>query len=82
MGTLVHVPPVTLDLFVEDDHGSLDSGPPSDGRFVHLTNLLRPLGTHVSGRRLYETTAPWESGPELTVEFAGIWAAASREISR
>lgn len=54
MGKLVHVPNVTLDLFIEDEHGSLDWGAPSDELFVHLTNLIRPLGTHLYGRRLYE----------------------------
>ena len=88
MGKLVHVPNVTLDLFIEDEHGSLDWGAPSDELFVHLTNLIRPLGTHLYVRRLYETMAPWETGPELavqsdlTAEFAGIWAAASRGTSR
>jgi hypothetical protein len=88
MGKLVHVPNVTLDLFIEDEHGSLDWGAPSDELFVHLTNLIRPLGTHLYVRRLYETMTPGETGPELAVqsdlaaEFAGIWAAASRGTSR
>jgi hypothetical protein len=90
MGKLVHVPNVTLDLFIEDEHGSLDSGAPSDELFVHPTNLIRPRGTHLYDRRVYETTAPSETSPEpehavqsdLTAEFAGISAAASRGTSR
>jgi hypothetical protein len=87
MGKLVHVPYVTFDLFIEDGHGSLDWGAPSE-LFVHLTNLIRALGTHRFGRRLYETVAPWEPEPELavqsdlTAEFAGNWAAVSRGTSR
>ncbi|HKE76191.1 MAG TPA: hypothetical protein VKB57_21420 [Acidimicrobiales bacterium] len=55
---------------------------------MHLTNLIRPLGTRLYGRRLYDTKAPWESGPEhavqsdFTAEFAGNWAATSRGTSR
>jgi hypothetical protein len=88
MGKLVHVPNVTLDLFIEDEHGCLDRGAPSDGLFVHSTNLVRPLGTHLCGRRLYETMAPCETGPglavqsDLTAEFAGNRAVPSRGTSR
>jgi hypothetical protein len=88
MGKLVHLPNATLDVIIEDEHGSLDWGAPSDELFVHLTNLIRPRGTHLYGRRLYETMASGETGPELTVqsdltaEFAGIWAAGSRGTSR
>jgi dihydrofolate reductase len=86
VGKLVHVVNLTLDGFIEDEHGSLDWGAPTDELFVHLTNLIRPLETHLYGRRLYETMAPWETGPELaaqsdlTAEFAGIWQAAEKVV--
>ena len=88
MGKLVYLTNVSLDLLIEDEHGSLDWGAPSDELFVHPTNLIRPLGTHPYGRRLDKTMAPWQTSPELaaqshlTAEFAGIWAAATRETSR
>ena len=87
MGKLVYLTNVSLDLLIEDEHGSLDWRAPSDELFVHPTNLIRPLGTHLY-RRLYETMARWETSPELAAqselaaEFAGIWAAASRGASR
>jgi hypothetical protein len=88
MGNLGHVPNVTLDLFIEDERGSIDSGATSNEPFVHLTNLIRPLGTHLYGRRIDQGMAPRETGPEhsfqsdLTAEFAGIGVAASRGTSR
>ena len=88
MGKLVYLTNVSLDVLIEDGHGSLDWGAPSDELFVHPTNLIRPLGTQLDCRRLYETMAPWETSPELaaqsdlTAEFAGFWAAASRGTSR
>ena len=88
MGKLVYLTNVYLDLLIEDEHGSLDWRAPSDELFVHPRNLIRPLGTHLYGRRLNETMSPWETSPELaahshlTAEFAGIWAAATRETSR
>ena len=82
MGKRVYLTSVSLDLLIEDEHGILDLGAGSDELFVHSTNLIRPLGTHLHGRRLDETTAPWETSPELAAELAGIWAAASRGTSR
>ena len=49
MGELVHLTNVSLDLLIEDEHGSLEWGAPSDEVFVHPTNLIRPLGTHLYG---------------------------------
>ncbi len=88
MGKLVYLTNVYLDLLIEDEHGSLDWRAPSDELFVHPRNVIRPLGTHLYGRRLNETMSPWETSPELaaqshlTAEFAGFWAAATRGTSR
>jgi hypothetical protein len=88
MGMLVHLTNVSLDLVFEDEHGSLEWGAPSDELCVHPTNLIRPLGTHLYDRHLYESMALWETSPEfaaqsdLTAEFAAIRAAASRGTSR
>jgi hypothetical protein len=91
MGKLVYLTNVSLDLLIEDEHGSLDWRAPSDELFVHHTNLIRALGTHLYGG---DSTRPRPRGrrrrqsPELaaqshlTAEFAGIWAAATRETSR
>jgi hypothetical protein len=84
-GKLVHV---TLDLFVADEHGSLDSGGAERraGRTPHEPHP--PARDTPLGRRVDDTTAPWETGPEhavqsdLTAKSAGIWAAPSRKTSR
>ena len=86
VGKLVHVQNCTLDLFIEDEHGSFDFGAPSDELFVHLTDLLRPFETHLYGRRLYDSMAAWETDPELagrselTAEFARIWQAVDKVV--
>jgi hypothetical protein len=54
MGKLVYLTDVSLDLLIEDEHGSLDWKAPCD----------EAVQSH------------------LTAEFAGIWAAATREASR
>ena len=91
MGKLVYLTNVSLDPLIEDEHGSIDCSAPSDELFVHHTNLIRALGTHLYGG---DSTRPHPRGrrrrqsPELaaqshlTAEFADIWAAAARETSR
>ena len=90
MGKLVYLTNVSLDLLIENEHGSLDWKAPCD-EFVHPTNLVRRFGTHLYGG---DSARPRPRGrrrrqsPELavqshlTAEFAGIWAAATREASR
>ena len=50
VGELVHLTNVSLDLLIEDEHGSLDWRGPSDEKFVHPTNLMRPLGPRGTSR--------------------------------
>jgi hypothetical protein len=46
--------------YVEDETGAFDWVNPDE---VHafITELLRPMGTHLYGRRLYETMAYWDA---------------------
>ena len=47
---------------------------------------MRPVGTYLYGRRLYETMAPWETEPalaaqsELRADFADVWQAADKVV--
>jgi dihydrofolate reductase len=86
MAKLIYVSNVSLDGFIEDEHGNFDWTKPSDEVFAFITDLVRPLGTHVYGRRLYETMAVWETDPalaaqsDLTADFAGAWRDASKIV--
>ena len=79
MAKLIYVTNVTLDGFIEDEHGSFDWTEPDDEQFAFITDLVRPVGTWLYGRRLYESMAVWETEPalaaqsELTAEFARVW---------
>jgi dihydrofolate reductase len=83
---LIYVSNVSLDGFIEDEHGSFDWTPPSDEVFAFITDVVRPVGTHLYGRRLYETMAVWESDPalaaqsELMADFAHVWQAADKIV--
>jgi dihydrofolate reductase len=86
MAELIYVTNVSLDGYIEDEHGSFDWTAPDDELFAFITDLVRPVGTYLYGRRLYDTMAPWETDPtlaaqsELTADFAGVWQAASKVV--
>jgi dihydrofolate reductase len=86
MSKLLYVTNVSLDGYIEDEHGSIDWGETDDELFVMITELVRPVGTYLYGRRLYETMAVWETDPtlgaqsELRADFAGVWQAADKVV--
>jgi dihydrofolate reductase len=86
MAKLIYVANVSLDGFIEDELGGFAWSPPGDDRFAFITDLVRPVGTYLYGRRLYETMAVWETEPalaeqsELRADFARIWQAADKIV--
>ena len=76
MAKLIYITNMSLDGYIEDATGAFDWIDPDQ---VHpfATELLRPVGTYLYGRRLYETMAYWGGpvdgySPEYR-EFARIW---------
>src|SRR5499426_982625 len=86
MAKLIYVSNVSLDGFIEDEHGGFDWTEPDDERFAFITDLVRPVGTFLYGRRMYETMAVWETdpalaaGPPIIADFAKIWQAADKIV--
>lgn len=86
MAKLIYVSNMSLDGFIEDEYGGFEWTAPSQEVFAFITDLVRPLGTHLYGRRLYETMAVWESDPalagqsELMADFAHVWQAADKVV--
>ncbi|MDQ1437705.1 MAG: hypothetical protein QOK43_1334 [Acidimicrobiaceae bacterium] len=86
MAKLIYVANVSLDGCIEDAQGGFQWTAPSDEFFTFITDLVRPVGTYLYGRRLYETMAVWESQPalaaqsELTADFANVWQAADKVV--
>ncbi len=86
MGKLIHVANVSLDGFIEDAHGNFDWAEPSDEYFGFITDLVRPIGTWLYGRRLYEAMAVWETEPalaaqsELMADFAHVWQSGDKVV--
>jgi hypothetical protein len=56
MSKLIYTANTSLDGYVEDETGAFDWVIP-DQVHAFITELLRPIRTHLYGRRLYETMA-------------------------
>ena len=86
MAKLIYVANVSLDGYIEDAHGRFEWTAPIDEILTFITDLVRPVGTYLYGRRLYETMAVWEADPtlgdqsELMADFANIWQAADKIV--
>jgi dihydrofolate reductase len=86
MAKLIYVANVSLDGYIEDEHGKLDWTAPDDEVFTFITDLVRPVGAYLYGRRMYETMAVWEADPalaaqsELMADFARVWQTADKIV--
>jgi dihydrofolate reductase len=86
MAKLIYVANVSLDGYIEDAHGGFEWTEPTDEVFTFITGVVRPVGTYLNGRRLYETMAVWETDPtlatesELSTEFANVWRRADKIV--
>jgi dihydrofolate reductase len=86
MAKLIYITNVSLDGLIEDAQGNFDFTDPSDEVFAFITDLIRPVGTWLYGRRLYEAMAVWETDPTLAAasdlqrDFAGAWQAGEKIV--
>ena len=86
MATLIYVTNMSLDGYIEDEHGSINFFPVDEEVFRSHTDLLQSAGTFLYGRRLYEAMAVWETDgtlaarSDLMAEFATAWQAADKVV--
>jgi dihydrofolate reductase len=86
MAKLIYLMNASLDGYIADEDGTFDWGEPGEEYYAFINDLLRPVGTHLYGRRLYELMAVWETDPAAaaqspgTREFAAIWQAADKVV--
>ena len=84
MSKLIYIINTSLDGYIKDRTGAFDWSNP-EGVFEFITELLRPIGTYLYGRRVYETMAPhWDAPiesyePEQR-EFARVWQKAEKIV--
>jgi len=76
----------SLDGYISDEDGNFDWAMPDEEVHGFVNDLQRPVGTHLYGRRMYETMAGWETDPTLAEQsplmrdFAEIWQAADKIV--
>ena len=89
MAKLTYAAITSLDGYIEDQDGRFDWSAPDAEVHAFVNDLVRPAGTYLYGRRLYETMAVWETigrdaaaataAPE-EVDFAEVWRAADKVV--
>lgn len=86
MGKVIYATNMSLDGYIEDASGSFDWSTPTEDVHQFFNDLLRGIGTHLLGRRMYETMAVWETDPSLAQEsalmadFAAVWRDADKIV--
>ena len=86
MAKLIYSTLASLDGYTEDEDGRFDWAKPDEEVHAFFNELERPVGTHLYGRRMYETMIYWESAetvegqPPYIQEFAEIWRAAEKVV--
>ena len=85
MATLIYFAITSLDGYVEDEHGDFQWAAPDAEVHAFVNELMRPVGTYLYGRRMYETMAYWETVdrdalPAESRDFTDIWRAADKIV--
>ena len=86
MGRLIYLVIASLDGYVADEQGNFDWAAPDEEVHVFVNDLVRPVGTYLYGRRMYEVMVYWETAHPRADEtpsghdFAEIWRAAEKVV--
>ncbi len=85
MAKLIYATPTSLDGYIADD-GNFEWSAPDEEEFAFISDVLRPIGMYLYGRRTYETMAVWETPDVIPgrtpamLDFARIWQAADKIV--
>jgi dihydrofolate reductase len=86
MAKLIYSPIASLDGYVEDEAGNFEWAAPDAEVHAFVNDLVRPIGTYLYGRRMYETMVFWETAPTgadqspVALDWTGIWRAADKIV--
>jgi len=86
MAKLIYAANLSLDGYIEDEHGNIEWTISDDETYAFWTDFQRTIGTYLYGRRMYESMVYWETAstsgdqPEVMREFAQIWRAAEKIV--
>lgn len=86
MAKLIYIANASINGCTTDSEGKFDFTEPDDEVHKFMNDLIRDFGTHLYGRRMYETMKVWETDPAIaeispvTAEFAEIWKQADKVV--
>ena len=85
MAKLIYSALTSLDGYLADEEGNFDWAVPDEEVHAFINDLVRPVGTHLYGRRMYEMMIGWENAPSAeqsprSGDFAEIWRAADKVV--
>jgi dihydrofolate reductase len=86
LAKLIYSALTSLDLYVADQTGNFDWAAPDEEVHQFVNDLMRPIGTQLYGRRMYEVLVAWESDdiavgePPVVADFAAIWRGADKIV--
>jgi dihydrofolate reductase len=82
---LIYSAIASLDGYIADKDGNFEWAAPDDEVHAFVNDLMRPTGTHLLGRRMYEVLRPWDTvptdaGPQVSRDFAALWRDADKIV--
>ena len=85
MARLIYSAIASLDGYTADEAGNFEWAAPDAELHAFVNDLERGVGTHLYGRRMYETMAVWETmdvsaEPDVMRDYAEIWRAADKVV--
>ena len=86
MGRLIYSAIASLDGFVNDADGDFSWARPDEEVHAFVNDLMRSVGTHLYGRRLYEVMQVWqtfgldEDDSPAVKDFGRLWRAADKVV--
>ncbi len=86
MAKLMYATPASLNGCIADETGDFDWAAPDEEVHAFINDIVRPIGTYLYGRKMYQTMALWETpdvipGPTpAMLDLARIWQAADKIV--
>lgn len=87
MSKLIYFMPTSLDGFLASEGDDMDWSVPDEEIAAFINERMRPVGTYLIGRKMYETMKIWQTPEDIpgpltpaTSDYAHIWQAADKIV--
>jgi dihydrofolate reductase len=83
MAQLHYLSNISLDGYIADRNGDFDFTSPTPEALALINDVVRPIGTHLYGRRNYDVMTVWETlehDDSVMRDFAEIWRATDKVV--